>query len=405
MKYDIFFSICQTEVDGHTPSERQMFENFFDQVELADQLGFGTAWVAETHLSCEIQKHGPSPVIPHFKGEIGLNTDICQLAHVIFGRTRHIHVGSAIRNIFCNGGPIAHAEAIRGFLTMHQFRQANEPRRLEIGFASGRFEFSNRPYGVLPRDPVEQVAWPVVRGKALLEATEIFMRLLAGEKIARTDVTQHVMTEKDFRTAEHWQQVRTLAGRDEIALRPFWNFERLGVIPFDAPMHLLGLTIGSHDPLAQEVANRYLPVGVFNLSITPAHVIEAVHQRMQKVYNKAGGPWRRDLMPRTAMVFIDATPGLSDEARDAKARAAAEKACANYWIAMEGTLDRKKVDEAVGNALYGSPKTVAAQIRQKFHPEDRLMLWFDFNNHDNANVKNGMRAFMEQVVPLVGEGN
>jgi len=41
--YDIFLSICQTEVDGFLPSERQMFNSFFDQVRLSDQLGFGTA--------------------------------------------------------------------------------------------------------------------------------------------------------------------------------------------------------------------------------------------------------------------------------------------------------------------------------------------------------------------------
>ena len=56
MKFDVFFSICQTDVDGYMPSERVMFENFFDQVKLADELGYGVAWVAETHLSCEIQK-------------------------------------------------------------------------------------------------------------------------------------------------------------------------------------------------------------------------------------------------------------------------------------------------------------------------------------------------------------
>ena len=41
MKFDIFFSICQTEVDGYMPSEKVMFENFFYQVRLAYQLGYG----------------------------------------------------------------------------------------------------------------------------------------------------------------------------------------------------------------------------------------------------------------------------------------------------------------------------------------------------------------------------
>jgi alkanesulfonate monooxygenase SsuD/methylene tetrahydromethanopterin reductase-like flavin-dependent oxidoreductase (luciferase family) len=395
MKFDIFLSICQTDVDGYLPSEKVMFDNFFDQVRLADDLGFGTAWVAETHLSCEIQKHGPQPVIPHFKGEIGLNTDILQLAHVVFAQTKRINVGSAVRNIFCNGGPIAHAEAIRTFLTLHG-RRADEKRLLDIGFASGRFDFSNRPYGINPRNAFEKAGWPAVKGKILLEATEIFLRLLKGEKISRADVAKQSLTRADFRSQEDWDKVRAAAGTtaESIALEPFWNFEKLGVIPFDAPLDLLRLTIGSHDEKAQKLANSILPVGVFNLSITPPQVIEDTHKRMEKEYHPSGGGWRRELMPRTAMIFIDSTTE--------KAKAAAEKAWVTYWKAMEGTLDQKKVDQAVENTLAGSPEDLANAIRAKYNPSDRLMLWFDFNNHDNAFIKKSMIDFMEKVAPRLG---
>src|SRR5436305_9753491 len=119
VEFDIFFSICQTEVDGYLPDERTMLANFFEQVELADRLGFGTAWVAESHLSTEVQKSNPGAVIPHFVGEIGLNTDILQLAHRVFARTRQIGTGSASPNTLCNGRPIAHAERVRTFLALH----------------------------------------------------------------------------------------------------------------------------------------------------------------------------------------------------------------------------------------------------------------------------------------------
>jgi alkanesulfonate monooxygenase SsuD/methylene tetrahydromethanopterin reductase-like flavin-dependent oxidoreductase (luciferase family) len=396
MKFDIFLSICQTEVDGYLPSEQVMFDNFFDQVRLADDLGFGTAWVAETHLSCEIQKHGPEPVIPHFVGEIGLNTDILQLAHAVFGQTKRINIGSAVRNIFCNGGPIAHAESIRTFLTLHGRRSPDEKRLLDIGFASGRFDFSNRPYGIRPRNAMEKAAWPAVKGKVLLEATEIFLRLLKGEKISRADCTMHGLERSDFRSQEDWDRVRAAAGTtaDRISLEPFWNFEKVGVIPFDAPLDLLRLTIGSHDEKAQRLANSILPVGVFNLSITPPQVIEDTHKRMAKEYHPAGGEWRRDMMPRTAMVFLDSTT--------AKAKAAAEKAWVTYWKAMEGTLDQKKVDQAVENTLAGSAEDLARAIRGKYDAKDRLMLWFDFNNHDNAFIKKSMVDFMEKVAPNLG---
>src|SRR5690349_2147809 len=110
MRFDIFFSLCQAEVDGHRPSEELMLANFFEQVQVADQLGFEIAWVAENHFSSEVQKCNPEAVIPHFRGEVGINTDVLHLAHRIFASTKRIEVGSAIRNILCNGGPLAHAE-------------------------------------------------------------------------------------------------------------------------------------------------------------------------------------------------------------------------------------------------------------------------------------------------------
>ena len=74
---------------------------------------------------------------------------------------------------------------------------------------------------------------------------------------------------------------------------------------------------------------------------------------------------------------------------------------AAYWTALEGTLDPAKVENAATNALIGDAETIAAQIRERFHPEDRVMLWFDFFNHDSARVVANMEAFMEKVTPLV----
>lgn len=388
MKCDIFLSICQTDVDGYMPNEKVMFKNFFDQVKLADDLGFGVAWVAETHLSCEIQKSSQQAVIPHFKGEIGLNTDILQMAHKVFSQTKKIEVGSAIRNILCNGGPIAHAEAIKTFLALHGLNE-EESRRLHIGFAAGRFDFSNRPYGVVPRNEWEKKAWPQVKNKAFMEAVEIFLRLLKGEHISRADVPTYQLEKSDFRSEAEFQAVSDLA-KGNLTVKPFWDFEKVGVIPMEVRRELLTLTIGTHDPKSQELANKFLPVGVFNLSITPPTVIEETHQRFAKIYHKDGGVWTRDLMPRTCLIYID-------ENRS-KAKQMAERAWANYWKAMEGTIDNKKVEEAVSNTLAGDPVEVAELIKQKYNPSDRLMLWFDFNNHDNESVKHSMKLFWDKVL-------
>lgn len=392
MRFDIFFSICQTPVDGYQPTERKMFENFFSQAVLADALGFGTGWVAETHLSCQIQKRNPGAVIPHFEGEIGLNTDILQIAHRLFARTKRMHIGSAIRNIQCNGGPIAHAEAIRMFLTLHSM-DPSEKRILDIGFASGRFPFSNTPYGIRPRNELEKAAWPAVRGKVFQEATEIFLRLLRGDVLSSKEITPKKIARSDFRGDADWEKVLAVHGKaaDSIEIAPFWVFDDVGVIPFDAPLDLLRLTIGAHDLATQIFANKFYPCGVFNLSITPSAQIEKTHAAMKENFHPKGGAWTRNHMPRTVLVFHD--PNRE------KAKAKAVKAMETYWKAIEGTLDPEKVSNAVDNALVGTSEDIAEECKKRFHAEDRLMLWFDFNNHDNADVERSMKAMMEEVLP------
>jgi alkanesulfonate monooxygenase SsuD/methylene tetrahydromethanopterin reductase-like flavin-dependent oxidoreductase (luciferase family) len=387
VEFDVFFSICQTDVHGYMPSERTMFANFFEQVELADELGFGTAWVAESHLSTEVQKTNPGAVIPHFAGEIGLNTDILQLAHRVFARTRRIHIGSAILNILCNGGPIAAAERIKTFLTLHGL-DPNERRLLNIGFASGRFPFINIPYGIVPRSAVEEAAWPVVKNKIFEEATEIFLRLLKGETLNSGMIATRTLRRPDFRTDADWERVIAAFGTqaDEIALEPRWQFPNLKIVPQEPRMELLRLLIGSHDPRLQEYANTILPIGVFNLSITPGKEIEETNQRMSRAYQ---GKWERRMMPRTVLVFI------ADDAEQAEAEA--RDALTNYWRALEGTLDEEKVRNATNNALVGDAAAILEQAKQRFHPDDRLMLWFDFNNHDSKRVMKNMSDFMTDV--------
>ena len=425
MNYDIFLSICQTEVEGYMPSEKQMFENFFDQVKLADELGFETAWIAETHLSCQTQKETSNAVIPEFAGEIGLNTDVLQMAQIIFSKTKNINVGSAIRNILCNGGPVAHAEAVRTFLKLKDI-VGYEGRKLCLGFASGRFDFANEPYGIRPRTLWEKQAWPALKGKILSEATEIFLRLLKGETLSSGDIAYRKLSRADFRSDEDWNRVVSTYNQemkltsledakfkpshprqqkleinfdDQLCIEKFWVFEKLTLIPKEVSLHDLQLTLGTHDSNLQNFANTILPVSVFNLSITPQAVIDETHQRMKTVFHKDGGPWTQGHMPRTALIFIDQTEGLTPEQQNEKAKLKAEKAWTNYWKAMEGTLDPEKVKNAVGNAIYGNCEQVAKQMKEKYHKDDRLMLWFDFNNHDNDDVKKSMELFIKNVKP------
>lgn len=401
MQYDVFFSICQTPVEGVCPSEPEMFRSFFRQVQAADQAGYGVAWVAEAHLSTQIQKRHSAPVVPHWQGEIGLNTDIFQLAHRVFAVTKNIAVGSAVMNLMCNGGPVARAEQIATFLTLHGL-DPSERRRLCVGFSAGRFDFMNRAYGVQPRSPLEAAAWPALKGLAFAEAAEIFLRLLRGEVLSSDDVRATTLSRADFRSDADWERVRALGGGgDTVTVPRRFSFEPLQIIPRDWRRDLLELYVGSHAPWLQDELNRLYPVRVFNLSITAPAIIDETHTRMAQRFHPDGGAWTRGHMPRTVMVFLNEQPGLSPESRRAAARAEAKTALNAYWSAMEGTLDPKKVAEATDNAVVGNADDVAEQIAARFHPEDRLMLWFDFFNHNCDRIIANQDAFMEKVAPRV----
>ena len=412
MEFDIFFSISQTpDTSGFKPSESEMFANFFDQVALADELGFGVGWVAQAHLSTEVQKANKNPVVPHYPGEVGLCTDFFQVAREMFSRTKRMDVGSAVMSILASGGPIAQAERVGSFLALHGM-DPEEGRRLHIGFSAGRFEFMARPYGIVPRDAVEEEAWPALRGQIFSEASEIFLRLLNGEVVSSESIPATNLTRSNFRTDEDWERVQSAAVRqhgleslpESIEIGNRYVFEDIKTIPQDWRRDLLNLVIGSHDPDLQEKVNRFRPVQVFNLSITPPHVIEDTHERMRRSYHKDGGPWARRMMPRTVMVFVNDEEGLTREQQDEAAMEEARSALSTYWSALEGTIDPGKIDRATDNAVIGSVQSVSEQISQRFDPDDRLMCWFDFFNHDSERVMRDMTAFMTKVAPEVNGG-
>ena len=404
MEYDIFFSISQTpDHNGFTPSESEMFANYYAQLEAADRLGYGVAWLAQAHLSTQTQQMNSKPVVPHWRGEVGLCTDFCQLALESFRRTKSIDIGSAVVSILASGGPIAQAERIANTV---QFLSHMDPnRKLHVGFSAGRFEFMARPYGITPRTDVESAAWPVLRSQIFMEASEIFLRLLRGDTIHSNDVRETFLTRENFRSDEDWQKVQLAVGGDELPdsvhIERRYNFEEISIVPKNWPRDQLELVAGTHDPNAQEFVNQFLPVKVFNLSITSPEIIDSTHKRMSELYHPNGGGWERRDMPRTTFVFLNAEPGLTPEQQSQAAHQEARLALGEYWKALEGTLDPSKVEKAADNALIGNANEVAEQVKERFHPDDRLMCWFDFFNHDSERVIRNMEAWWSEVVPLL----
>ncbi len=404
MKFDLFCSLCQGSLTQDLPKEKKILENFLSQAKLADHLGIETLWLAESHLSSETQKKNKKPVIPHFKGEVSLNTDSFQLAHLVYSSTKKIGLGTAIRNIVCNGGPLAHAEAVRYFLFLQELSKFKD-RSLRLGFASGRFEYSNSPYSIRPRDAFEENFWPEVKGKVLKEACQIFLKGILGHEFSSAEIENSFIRKEDVKSEKIWEEMlKTLSRRSDyeisentIRLKKWWLFEEVKVIPNDVSLKKVEFYIGSHSPEIQNLANDITPCKVFNLSITSEEVIEETHKRMEEVYRQKNLSWKREFMPRTVLVFLNGDKSLSSKEQSNRAKEHAKKALTTYWQALEGTIDPVKIEKATDNALCGNPQEVCEQIESRFHREDRLMLWFDLNCHENLVIKNSMKCFFEDV--------
>ena len=98
-----------------------------------------------------------------------------------------------------------------------------------------------RPYGIVPRNEIEEVAWPALRGQIFAEASEIFLRLLNGEVISSKDVRKTILNRDNFYSDEDWRKVQEVAKQiygiesrpQEIEIPRRYQFEQIKTIPQD----------------------------------------------------------------------------------------------------------------------------------------------------------------------------
>lgn len=402
MRFDLFHSLARIDSLQPRLSDRQVFELFFRQVEFAEALGFGTLWVAESHFSSEVQKRNPGGVIPHFIGEVGLNCDSLQLAQQVMARTKRLGFGTAILNIVGgNGGPLATADRVRSLAWYNSL--CDEPRRLDIGIASGRFSYINQPFGIAPRSIEEQVLWSQVQPLIFLEALEIFLRLLNGETLGSAAVARHGIDRQSFRDDASYESACQRLGRKAWDYQPRWEFAPLKLVP-ELPQEewrrFMTIVLGSADPKARDHALKFGDLDIFNLSFTPPDQIEATHTAMYERYAAVGKTWHRSRMPRTVLIFIDE--------RMARAEQYASDCFDTYIEAMRGTVATPSKETLMSRALIGDPQRICEQLSpgdpRGFHADDRLMLWFEFNQADGVAIERQMRLFAEHVMPYFADG-
>ena len=399
MQFDLFHSIGRVDSIQPRLTDRDVLQNFLEQAQLADELDFQTLWVAESHFSSEVQKNHKDPVIPNYTGEVGLNTDSCQLAQMIFQKTNHIGFGTAIYNIVGgNGGPIGAADRIRSLAFLNSLQV--KPRKLDIGVAQGRFPYINRPFGIIPRNEIEERLWPIYQRLIFLEALEIFLRLSLGETISSQDITSYQITADLFRDPQIGQKTLLGLSSESLHYQSRWSFDALKLIPNFIEQTLpaeLNFVLGSTDPLARQLAMNLTDIDLFNLSFTPPDKINALHSELTQVCQSSNKIWHRQRLPRTVLVFIDPDQKSAEDL--------AHQAFDTYIQAMQGTIRLPPKETLMQRALIGNGENILKQLTPEdphgFHANDRLMLWFEFSQADHQKICSRMRYFSEEVMAHV----
>ncbi len=387
MIFDLFHSISDPLIGGKRIGYSQSVHAFLEQVQLAEALGMDTVWCAESHFSSETQKTTSVATIPEFFGEVGINCDSFQLFHAIEQRTKRINLGTAIHNIVGgSGGPIASADRVNFLRFCNAYLWAH-PRELRIGVAAGRFPYQNTAFGIVPRDGTEELLWPALKRYVFLEALEIFLRLVNGETLNSKQITRFFISDEEARKV--LKTNHPVAAAFPHYTKPRWEFESLTLVPTVEKTTQFHVVLGSADPEALQLARKFFDVDLFNLSFTSPEQIEILHAQLAA----ASSAWRRSRLPRTVMVFID--PDRK------KARELANFVLDAYIEAMKGTAQVPDKTVLLDRALVGDAAEIRDQLSSEnprgFKPEDRLMLWFEFNQMDANEIQSQMKYFWKEV--------
>ena len=112
-----------------------------------------------------------------------------------------------------------------------------------------------------------------------------------GDVVSSDSVRSTTLTRENFRSDDDWKRVQEAHGSDvdAIDIDSRYVFEDIRIVPNTFDRNQLVLVAGTHDPKAQVFVNSFLPVRVFNLSITQPDVIEATHERMRSCFHPDGG--------------------------------------------------------------------------------------------------------------------
>ena len=173
-----------------------MLRHYFQQLACADELGFGTGWILK--LTFPPRHKNPAQNQSFLTGKVKSACARISLNSLeSFRRTSSIEIGSAVVSILASGGPIAQAaERIANLLSLHGLDERKQENFTSVSQQAALSSWL--ALTALSRaTPVEEAAWPALRGQIFMEAAEIFLRLLRGDVIQfRDDSTDRIDSRK-----------------------------------------------------------------------------------------------------------------------------------------------------------------------------------------------------------------
>lgn len=438
-KWDIFFSITKF-IKNDKPVEQFLKEylNLFIQ---ADKLEYGVIWIAESHLShtAQLANH-PIVQCKSFEGEIGIINNVILLIQHAINITKKIDFGTAIVNLHAHN-PVLLAESIAQLIITGDFVTTN--RKIHLGVSSGRFDYVNQAYGMYPVTALEKECWSVLSEKIYHKKLEIFLTLIQNKVISNGNFKPITLTDKDFQGDQWyslWNSVKK--GQDKELFKitakgtiEYFNNKILGIQYDDMSVvtniklcnqmlldHLEIYLATENKNLIKKSYKLYSELNLMLLSITSSEFINKMHEYMQ--IELKNSLWDRYRLPLTIIVIFsdEENPAVDfveaeiehyfemmressieyskrDMLNDMSAKIKAEKLIKDYWSAVEGTVEHKPSGDKLSNVVFGSPRKIAYDIKMRY-PNDKLLLWFDFDNSDMDYVERGMKSFMNNSVRI-----
>lgn len=326
--------------DSKDPSEK--YEESLEQAELADDLGFHGLWLSENHFS---SKDG----LPSFQGEIGITPKPLLFGMRVVENTRHIRIGTAVRNIVFSN-PIQVAEEALEFDLLSK-------GRLDLGVGSGYRPWEFEGFRV---DPAEARA-------RFLEALEILDAGLRGKSV-------------QFKGQYFDTPNVTLVPK------PYYSQPRV-------PLYL---ATGDTELVRLAAQKDY---GVMSFSTSSKEHLLNLYDAYCKIAAPLGHDVSRDRFPVTRQIYIHENPAIVQEY--------AERNLPHYQAALGDFKTCPPLEELKKLYIIGTPAECVEQL-QRLRDEmgcTHVILWFNFGWLTHQEVTEQMLLFAREVMPHFSAAN